>query len=175
MKWPMILISLLSLIVLTAYDPRILSDNRFLTSIISHEILPILVVILTVTMASVANIHLAMGRMKSSLLAKGVDISAEIADARREVSENAWVLFGSFCICVIVLFIKGAIEDSEYTYISICNSAVILVFVLNLVILYDIYGSIYALTSLDEPAVHNGQANDGAEPLNEPVEGPVGA
>lgn len=161
MKWMSIFLVAISAFISTMARPELLAENDFLKAIASHEIVSILVVILTVTMASVANIHLALGRLKNTMADAGKDISDQIADARVELSDNAWYLFGAFCLLIIVLLFKGWV--SNIYYISAFNGIILTIIALNLAILFDIYSSVYLLTSLDNPP-HPGQnGNDGSE------------
>ncbi|CDX17669.1 conserved membrane hypothetical protein [Mesorhizobium plurifarium] len=162
MKWPIVAIVTLSSFSVAVLKPEWLAKNTFLASLVSYELVSILIVILTVTMASVANIHLALGRLKKSLADKGVDIGEQISGARRELSENAWYLFGSFCILLVDLLFKGSLEPESIFWIAMTHAIAIVILTVNLAILYDIYISVYMLTSLDEPP-HPGQSGDGSE------------
>lgn len=44
-------------------QPSLLSENTILNGLMNHEVLALMAVILTVTLASVANIHLAINRI----------------------------------------------------------------------------------------------------------------
>lgn len=147
MKWITVLISVLASFLLTMINPKILAENTFLNEIASHEIVSILVVLLTVTMASIANIHLTLSRLNSELRARGVSVDGEIQSARKELTSNAWSLFGLFCVLLVLLLIKGGV--SSLFWLSIVHGGVIVIVVVNLVILYDLYTSVYELTSLD--------------------------
>ncbi|MFK8034356.1 MAG: hypothetical protein AB8B94_09455 [Hyphomicrobiales bacterium] len=143
--------------VTTLLRPELLAKNSFLNSIASHEILGILIVILTVTMASIGNIHLSLGRIRGKLAERGKDISAEISLARTELSENAWYLFGAFCIMIVALVVKGSTQI--IFWVSAVHSLVLIVLVLNLAILYDIYRSVFMLSALDD-IIYPGQSGD---------------
>lgn len=162
MKWIAVLLAALLCFVVSFYDPAIIGTNAFINAMVSYELVSILVVILTVTLASVANIHLALGRVKRQLAEQGKDITPQVRVARRELSENAWVLFGAFCLLWVVLFVKGETAQNV-VWLTVCHSFAIMIVVISLAILYDIYRSVYRLTELDFPA-HSGQSDDGAEP-----------
>jgi hypothetical protein len=161
MKWLVFTAVTFASVITTCVNPKLLSENTFLTELVSHEILSMLVVLLTITMASVANIHLALGKLKNSLLAKGVDITPNIQRARGQLSRNAWSMFASFCVLLVVLLIKGHVT-TEF-WIAACHAAAIIIVSFNLLILYDIYISTFMLTSLDT-SPHDGQrGEDGSE------------
>lgn len=157
MKWSALTIVTLLTTVVTFLRPEFLAENRFLNSIASHEIVGILIVILTVTMASIGNIHLTLGRIRGKFAEKGKDISTDISLARTELSENAWYLFGAFCILIIALIVKGSTQI--VFWISAVHSLVLIVLVLNLAILYDIYRSVFMLSALDD-IIYPGQSGD---------------
>lgn len=169
MKWLAVAIVALILFVAVIAAPDLLATNAFINELASHELVSVLVVILTVTMASVANIHLALGRLKKKFKENGNNIDGLVKEARKELSENAWYLFGAFCILIIVLVIKGSAATPSV--IAICHAIALLILTLNLVILYDIYKSVYLLTSLDEPA-HPGQAGDDGSDVRGDHHGP---
>ena len=53
---------------LTAFFPAILAGNEFLRNYVTHEILSLLSVTMTITFASVANIHLSITKsLRSSI------------------------------------------------------------------------------------------------------------
>jgi hypothetical protein len=157
MKWISVAGVALVTFVMTLAKPELLGINKFIDQLVSHELVAILVVILTVTMASVANIHLALGRLNKSLRVNNINIDGKIADARTELSENAWYLFYSFIILIGVLIAKG--WASTVFWVSACHSVALIILALNMAILYDIYISVYMLTSLDEPP-HPGQSGE---------------
>jgi len=163
MKWLALTVVAILTFVATGLEPELLARNKFLDALVSHELVSILVVVLTVTMASVANVHLALGRLKKSLLQRGLDISKEIAEARTELSENAWYLFGSFCLLIVTLIIKGSVVSDFW--LSAAHSVALVILAFNLAVLYDIYVSVYMLTALDEPA-HPGQSGEDGSELN---------
>lgn len=161
MKWLSVGAVVLVTFVMTMANPDLLGSNKFIVELASHELVSILVVILTVTMASVANIHLALGRLNKRLTSNNIDISQQISGAREELSENAWYMFGSFIVLIFVLILKSWAES--LFWISACHSIVLIILALNMAILFDIYKSVYMLASLDEPP-HPGQSGeDGSE------------
>ncbi|PWE52292.1 hypothetical protein DEM27_31625 [Metarhizobium album] len=161
MKWLILLAVTFSVILATCVNPELLAKNTFLQGLVTHELLSILVVLLTITMASVANIHLALGRLKNNLKASGVDLTANIIRARGELSRNAWSMFASFCVLLVVLFVKGGVVSA--IWISACHAAAIIIVTFNLLVLYDIYISIFMLTSLDVSPHSGQQGEDGSE------------
>ncbi|WP_312419767.1 hypothetical protein [Shinella sp.] len=161
MKYFVLSLVTLCVVIATSVRPELLASNTFLQGIVSHEIVSILIVLLTITLASVANIHLALGRLKATLAAKGIDITPNIVRARSELSRNAWGMFSSFCLLLVVLVVRGAVIS--VFWISACHAAVIVIVTFNLLVLYDIYASIFMLTSLDVSPHAGQQGDDGSD------------
>src|SRR5690606_20238008 len=115
---------------------------------ISHEAVAVLIVILTITLASVANIHLALSRINRNLLRIGVTATVEIRAARRELNQNAWTLFWAFIACGGLLLIKGQ-WTSDLTILSFVHGGVLVIFAINLLALHDIYSAIYRLVTFE--------------------------
>lgn len=158
MKWIILTFFVLSTVIITFASPEVLANNKFLDEIVSHELVAILIVILTVTMASVANIHLSLGRIRIRLLEKGLDIKNDISLARSELSENAWYIFYAFCMLLVSLFIKSHFSNVYVN--SLVNSFGVVVFIFNMLVMYDIYKSVYLLSSLDDLLYTSPSAKD---------------
>lgn len=139
--------------VLTICHPNILSSNSFLRSFVSHEIMAFLIVVLTITLASVANINLQITSMVRQLTSSEARRRAELVLAtplRKEVNSSAWLLFWAFVACAIALVIKGQWHENAYVESGV-NSIAIVVMVMNLLVLYDIHQTIFALAPAITP------------------------
>ena len=140
-------------------EPAHLASNKFLDEFVSHEIMAFLIVVLTITFASVANIHLAVSRMQSGIRdAKARDeLEREFATPlKAETRSSAYVLFWAFCVCACALLAKGQFPENEYVK-AIVHSIAVVVVVANAMILYDIYRTVFALVSQPEIADEDGQ------------------
>lgn len=133
--------------------PHWLSDNTFLDTFISHEIIAVLVVILTITFASVANIHLSLNRLAEASPRR----KQQIGEIRKEINSEAWVIFWSFIVCVIALVTKGAADGNPYV-VAASHAVGAVVLLLNLLVLHTIYRAIFALVAA-ESAVKRSNAN----------------
>lgn len=145
---------------LVVCKPEWLHANKFLEGFITFEILSLLAVILTVTLASVANIHLAINRIIAKHLsanAKQVQVAEEI---KSEIKSNAWVIFYSFIVAVLILFVKG-LNGSDLLMISVCNAAMLWLLFLNLLCILDIYKVIYGIVDLESGLEGYTPSNDG--------------
>lgn len=125
--------------------PVWLSSNVFLRDFISFEIIAVLVVILTITFASVANIHLALNRIEAK--AKG-SRKSRIGEIRQEVNSDAWVIFWAFIVCVAALLIKGAFPQNVHI-VAAANAVGLTVLLINALVLHTIYRAIFALVTVE--------------------------
>ncbi|MRN67531.1 hypothetical protein [Brucella sp. 10RB9213] len=119
---------------------------------------------MTVTLASAANIHLALSRFLRKMHQIGVDLDGQIEGAKQELNGNISLMFISFVFSITAIFLKGALSDNYIYGYAFLNSFVFLMFVLFIAIIYDVYTSIYELVSLEEIEVFGGQSIDGTEP-----------
>lgn len=145
---------------MTIVVPSPLATNKFLDDFVSHEIMAFLIVVLTITFASVANIHLAVSRMQSGIKDAKARQGLErdfATPLKAETRSSAYVLFWAFCFCAVALVVKGQFPENAYVK-SAVHSVAIVVVVINAMILYDIYRTVFALVS--QPEVANGDGQD---------------
>lgn len=133
---------------LVACRPEWLHANAFLKNFISHELVSLLAVVLTVTLASVANIHLAINRIVARYLSHNAEQKAVAEAIKSEIKGNAWVIFYSFIAAIVILFIKG-LNESDLLVVAICNAAMLWILLLNLLCILDIYRVIYGVVDLE--------------------------
>lgn len=137
-----------ALVSMLVCKPLWLSDNTFLKGFISFEILSLLAVILTVTLASVANIHLAINRIIAKHLSGDNEQVRVASEIKSEIKSNAWTIFFSFFFAVIILFVKG-LNEADAFIVSACNAAMLWILFLNLMCILDIYRVIYGIVDLE--------------------------
>lgn len=157
---------LAGLICVSIIHPCVLATNKFLDAFVSHEIMAFLIVILTITFASVANIHLTVGRMQGAIRDENARDSLEQQFARPlkdDTRSSAYLLFWVFCIMALLLVFKGQFSENAYAK-SFVHSAGILAVTLNAVVLYDIYQTVFALVSQPETADEDDQDFTGDSP-----------
>jgi len=130
--------------VLTICHPEVMATNTFLSAFVTHEILGLLIVVLTITLASVANVHLTITRIIRDKFPVEAEGRAAAAPARREINSNAWSLFWAFGVCVILLLVKGSNPGQIYV-LSLANGLALLVLLFNGLVMYDIYQTIFDL------------------------------
>ena len=135
--------------------PEWLSGNTFVQAFVGPDLLSLLVVILTITFASVANIHLSLNRFQASA---SPSQKQAIADIRGEINDNAWLIFSAFVVCVLSLLAKGAFTSP--LGIAAADAICLLVLLVNALVMHDLYHAIFALASAGV-AQPPGAGNDG--------------
>ena len=135
--------------------PDWLAANTFVQAFVGPDLLSLLVVILTITFASVANIHLSLNRFQASAAPSR---KQAIDDIRGEINDNAWLIFTAFIVCVVSLLAKGAFTDP--VGIAATDAICLLVLLVNALVMHDLYHAIFALASAGV-AQPPGAGNDG--------------
>lgn len=124
-----------------------LSDNVFLNQFISHEILSIMAIILTVTIASVANIHLAINRFVSERLTKNPVAAAAADSVKKELRQDCWMIFCAFVSVIFLLIWKGAQPENAVT-IAVVHGASLWILIMFLLVLLDVYQVVFAFANI---------------------------
>lgn len=143
-----LLFSVAFVVFATIYQPGLFGENKFLEAFVTFEILNILAVIVTVTLASVAHIHITLNRIFKKLFRNTPNGIKKIQSVRKEINQNAWFLMLLFGACCLLLFVKGA---CEYIWIkSLTNGLASVILLANILVLYDIHSTIYKCVQLEE-------------------------
>lgn len=131
----------------TVARPRFLANNSFLDSLVTHELLAVLGVILTITLASIVNVHAEITRMVRRIypddIARG---QLQAQDIRNELNSSAWYLIGSFLGAIVVLTMKAEMKE-DVVWHSGLNGAGLGTLLLMVLIMYDIHRTIFALAA----------------------------
>lgn len=123
--------------------PDLLTGNTFLSSIMGPDLVAVLIVVLTITFASVANIHLSVSRMIATAPDREKARAAS-AGVRGQISSNAWLIFWAFLAALIALFIYGQFPN-EAMIRSFSISVCLIVVLLNGLVMHDLYRAIFIL------------------------------
>ena len=137
--------------------PDILAENEFLKAFMGPDMVSVLIVILTITFASVANIHLSISRMVGA--AKDRARAARAANGvRSQINSNAWVIFWAFLVAMIALFVYGEFPKEEMVR-SFATATCLTVLLLNGLVMHDLYRTIFILVTNDPftPKADDGQ------------------
>lgn len=137
--------------------PAVFAQNRFLQAFMGPDMVSVLIVMLTITFASVANIHLSITRMVA--LAADRDLAAGAAGrARAELNTNAWTIFWAFVVSLLSLILNGEYPKDEFVQ-STTTGVCLVVLILNGLVMHDIYRSIFLLVA-NEPESNNEKSDD---------------
>lgn len=133
----------------TICNPSFFARNDFLEHFITYELLRILAIILTVTLASIANIHLSLNRLVRMAFRNKADGVRRANDVRREINQNGWTLVILFVVACVLLFIKGWPEQNSLYILSLVNAFGITILFTYILILCDTYQVIFAIVSIE--------------------------
>lgn len=119
--------------------PTWLSDaNPFLNDFIGFNLLSVLGVILAISLASFAQLHLSLGRVRKQLGEEG------LLEIRAELRSSAIWLIVLFVGAVCILFLKPLLNFGE-TGVAIMNTACLGILLVYILILADITLTIFEL------------------------------
>lgn len=123
-------------------NPEMLNQNEFLVAFLRHQLLSILAVIVTVTAASSANLHLSFNRAEEVSGKKGL-----FDEARKEVNRGAVLLLVLFLVALLALLIQAGIPDAPMVEASI-SAGLLVLLLLNVLVLIDLTLTIFAVHPL---------------------------
>ena len=132
------------LLIIALQKPEWINDqNSFLKYFINHEYLNVLGVILAITLASLAQIHLSLNRVEEQIQSKF------LRDSRKEIREAAYYLIGFFSLGVVVVIVKPLLKNSP---LSICvdvtaliNALAIFILLFYIFILLDVTRAAFSI------------------------------
>lgn len=131
-------------LIVSLNAPELLSDkNSFLVNFVNHELLAVLGVILAITLASAAQLHLTFNQIEESYHQKG-----GLARTRARVHSAAYWLIGSFATAVVLVVVKPLLAGPAWAQ-SLFNGAALFILLCNILILI----SITQQTFLIEPRI----------------------
>lgn len=123
----------------SVWAPYLLAHNKFLTDFIEDQILNILAVIMTISIASIATIHIWFNELESKHDKK------VFGQARREVNQSATIFIGLFVAEVALLIVRSFFDGNDIA-ISIFNGAAMLILLGSVFTLADLMGVVKELT-----------------------------
>lgn len=121
--------------------PNALIFNSFLIGFINHEILSTQGVILAITLASIANLHIAFNKIEEDFG------EGKLAGARAEIRQNAYGLVFAFVASVIVVFVWPYFVSQPIMHSMLYGIALWLL-LLSVIILVDIMDTVFSLPPL---------------------------
>lgn len=126
-------------VILSFSAPWVLSDNNaFLKGFVNHELLAFLGVVVTITLASAANLHIELNKMEDR-----VD-SAIFTKTKASIKQSAAWLIGLLVIAIALIVSKSLVVQND-TSMSLVNGAALLVVLFNILILIDLTMAAFSL------------------------------
>lgn len=127
-------------VVFSAFAPSLLSDqNEFLEGFVNHEFLNILGVIVTITLASSANLHLTLNQIEERHQTKNAFL-----ETRGGVRSAAYALIVLFVVALLLVVAKPLLATAEWSE-TIFNGSALLVIVWNVLILIALMEAVFGL------------------------------
>jgi hypothetical protein len=128
------------MVVLTVVDATILSDhNRFLKDFVNQELLAILGVILAITLASAASLHLEFNKIEERFGRAG------LGKAREGVKSAAYCLIGLFLASVVLVVTKPLFGDDAEKTLSLINGAALFILLWNVLLLIELTQAAFSI------------------------------
>jgi hypothetical protein len=119
-------------LLLSITEPWVLSDqNTFLKNFVSHEVLNVLGVIMTITLASTANLHLELNRIENAVK------KPILNKTRAAVKHSAFSMIICFALAVVAVVVKPHLPKTEIA-ISLVNGSALLIVLFNILVLADL-------------------------------------
>ncbi len=125
--------------ILSLCCPWVLSDNNnFLKNFVNHEMLSFLGVVVTITLASAANLHLELNKFEEK-------VNENVFHKTRDsIKKSAYWLL-SFLSLAIVLVIAKPLLCGSVIATSLINGAALLIILFNILTLVDLTNTVFAL------------------------------
>ena len=123
-------------IILSLAVPWVLADtNPFLKGFVNHKLLSLLGVIVTITLASAANLHIELNKIEE---AAG---KSAFVNTRVSIKRSARWLIASLIVAVLVVLIKPLVAPDpvvHQTAASLLNGAALLIILADILVLIDL-------------------------------------
>lgn len=130
---------IIGIAVVSWYDPVWLSDrNTFLKEFMNHELLAVLGVIVTITLASAANLHLEFNRLEDAF-------GEAFPEARSATKGYAYLLIALFVMALALVVLKPIIACSLHAQ-AVFNGAGIVIIALNILALLDLTIAVFEIS-----------------------------
>jgi hypothetical protein len=133
----------ISLLGLLCFEyPSLLNDNnKFLSSFVNHEFLAVPGIVVTISLASAANIHIELNRIEEK-------ISKIIFQrVRYRLKLSAYSLLFILFSAMTLVCTKGAVQE-ESSWIPFLNSIAIILFIFCMLVLIDLTQAAFSLPSI---------------------------
>lgn len=134
------LIASLTVVMICAIcKPAYLSDqNDFLRNFVNHELLALLGIIMTITLASAAQLHLEFNKFEERAGKRF------LTKTRQGVMHGAFGLIFGFLLAVALVILKPLLPHSEPA-VAIANGLALIILLFNVLILLDLTQLAFAI------------------------------
>ena len=133
----------------TIARPQFLAKNEFIDKVSTYEMLTILGVILTISMASIVNIHFGISKIVAKCYSDNIELGqAKATDSRNELNSSASFLMGAFLLAVVALVVKSETLNNIFCR-SALNGFVLGTLLLMILVMYDLNRAIFKLAASD--------------------------
>jgi hypothetical protein len=122
---------------------KILSDdNKFFGEFVSHEFLSFISVVVTITLASAANIHIELNRIEEKIQKK------IFINVRASLKKSAYYLVFILMASVFLVALKPVLAENDIFIHSIFNSFAIFLILFCTLTLLDITSAAFSIPSI---------------------------
>ena len=135
------LIAAIAVVLICAiYNPSYLSDqNEFLHHFVNQELfLTLLGIIMTITLASAASLHLEFNKIEERYKKRG------LSNTRRGVAQGAYCLIALFLAATVLVVVKPLLPHSD-TAESLVNGIALILVLFNVLILLELTQLAFAI------------------------------
>jgi hypothetical protein len=132
------------IVALSACVPTVLSQNKFLQGFVTHEILGMMAVIMTISMTTIATIHIWFNELEARHQQR------VFGKARKEINLSIFYFIWIFVAQLVVLIVRSLpdLENNDVA-ISLFNGLSIILLLCAVFTLMDIMGVVRSLTPED--------------------------
>lgn len=126
-------------IVCTIVRPDLLADkNEFLHHFVNQELLALLGIIMTITLASAANLHLEFNKIEERYKHRG------LTKTRQHVRQGAYCLIWLFCISSMLVVLKPILAETP-AWQSAFNGIALVILLWTVLILIELTQLAFAI------------------------------
>lgn len=126
--------------VMAAAAPDVISDkNAFLSGFVNHELLNILGVIVAITLASAAQLHLTLNSIEERI---GQDNS--FVSTRAGIRSSVYGLICLFLIALLIVMFKPMLASENWSQ-TLFNGASIIIVVWNVLVLISLTEAVFGV------------------------------
>lgn len=132
----------LALLMTSFCYPYYLSDegNSFFKNFATHELLSVMGVVVTITLASAASLHLELNKLQDAT-------GDSFNEARAAVRSSAYSLIGAFIAAGVLVMAKPTALPTMVTT-ALFNSGTILVLIFSVAVLIDLTAAVFDIPPL---------------------------